>query len=469
MQTPALVDGQFVDGTLLNQMVAQFMVDFGMSGSALHTPGLLSPASLTFTPSALTVLVQAPAPFAVLFGNGLVVQANGAINGALSSSTTVSFASLVPGAGSITAYIAASYIQIGQQQTQVVGPPVGHPDFDPNFAPFQFFLEQLDSLNIFATVTPPNNTTVFELGRITLTAGQSTITPPINTANWHYASSVLNPTGVTAGSYAFSSITVGADGRVTSAATGNPFPATGVTPGAYPGANVTVEADGRITAISSSTYPGRLLGPPQEFTTSGTYVPTPGMASVIFEVQGGGAAAAGAGGAAAGNVSLGAPGTSGAYAKGRFTAAQVGASQPVVVGAGGIPVSNGVGGDGGTSSVGALISAPGGRGGGLFNNAAPPTANGNGTVTSAPTGGNIVSAVGSPGFMSLALSVTLGLGGQGGGSLFGPGGSTPQINNSGVAAVNSGTGGAGCVLNTAGGNAAGGAGFRGIILAWEYS
>lgn len=227
--------------------------------------------------------------------------------------------------------------------------------------------------------------------------------------------------------------------------------------------------DGTQFELQATTYPGRLLGPPQQFITSGTYVPTPGMAAVIFEVQGGGAAGAGAGGAAAGNVSLGAPGTSGAYAKGMFTAAQVGASQSVVVGAGGTPVSNGVGGNGGTSSVGALISAPGGVGGGLLNNQVPPTANGNGTVTSAPTGGNIVPAFGGPGYPSLALSVTLGLGGQGGASPFGPGGSAPQINNIGVAGVNTGTGGSGCVLNTAGGSTAGGAGFRGVVIAWEYS
>jgi hypothetical protein len=241
--------------------------------------------------------------------------------------------------------------------------------------------------------------------------------------------------------------------------------APGVLVTSYP---FTVRLLGSAFVMMSEVSTGRFLGV-QEFISSGTYVPTPGMASVIFEVQGGGAASAGAGGAATGNVSLGAPGTSGAYAKGRFTAAQVGASQSVVIGVGGIPVSNGVGGNGGASSVGALITAPGGVGGGLLNNQVPPTANGNGTTSSAPTGGNIDSSVGTAGFPSLALSVTLGLGGQGGGSPFGQGGATPQINNTGVAAVNAGTGGAGCVLNTAGGSAAGGAGFRGIVLAWEYS
>jgi hypothetical protein len=241
--------------------------------------------------------------------------------------------------------------------------------------------------------------------------------------------------------------------------------APGVLVTSYP---FTVRLIGSAFVMMSEVSTGRFLGV-QELTSSGFYVPTPGMASVIFEVQGGGAAGGGAGGAAAGNVSLGAPGTSGSYAKGRFTAAQVGASQFVVVGAGGVGVSNGTGNNGGQSSVGALIVAPGGIGGGLLNNAVTPTANGNGSASTAATGGNIDSSVGVSGSPSLALSTTLGLGGQGGTSVFGPGNATTQINQSGAAASNVGTGGGGCVLNTGGGNAAGGSGFRGVVKAWEYS
>ena len=110
------------------------------------------------------------------------------------------------------------------------------------------------------------------------------------------------------------------------------------------------------------TTTGQLIGF-QKFTTSGTYTPTAGMKSVIFEVQGGGAGGGGSTGASAGNVSLGAPGTSASYAKGLFTAATIGASQVVTIGGG----SNGGAGiaatNGGTSSVGSLITAPGGVGG----------------------------------------------------------------------------------------------------------
>jgi hypothetical protein len=219
------------------------------------------------------------------------------------------------------------------------------------------------------------------------------------------------------------------------------------------------------TAINTA---GRLINV-QTFTASGTYTPTPGMGSVIFEVQGGGAAGGGATGATGGNVSLGAPGTAGSYAKGRFTAASVGASQTVTVGAGGTGVSGAAGNNGGTSSVGALISAPGGVGGTTLTNQAAPTINGNGSFSPAPAGGNISSAVGTAGTPSLAVSSAIAVTGAGGGSQFGAGAYSTAINGAGVSAQNPGAGGAATVTNSSGGSTTGGAGYRGVVLAYEYS
>lgn len=218
MQTPLFVDGQFVDGTLLNGAVAQLMNNFEVVGSELHTPGVLNPSSLTFAATTLlNVTVTTPSPFAVLFATGLVVGGNQTVSGAVSSSYSVNFAPLVPtSGGAVTAYIVAGYGTIGEQQTQVIGPPDGHPDYDPTFAPFQWYLEGLDTLTVGVTTTAPNNLTTFEIARTSLTVGQTTInnTQIVSGANWHYASAVLNPTGVTPGSYQGATVTVGADGRI---------------------------------------------------------------------------------------------------------------------------------------------------------------------------------------------------------------------------------------------------------------
>jgi hypothetical protein len=91
---------------------------------------------------------------------------------------------------------------------------------------------------------------------------------------------------------------------------------------------------------------------------------------------------------------MGAPGGSGAYGKGLFTAAQIGASEAVTVGTGGTTGSGGSGGNGGASPIGVLASAPGGVGGGVLNNTAPGGQNGNGAVTAAPTGASIAQVLG---------------------------------------------------------------------------
>jgi hypothetical protein len=216
------------------------------------------------------------------------------------------------------------------------------------------------------------------------------------------------------------------------------------------------------------TTPGRLIGV-QVFTANGTYTPTPGMVTAVIESQGGGAAGAGLATPSAGNVSLGAPGTSGSYAKGRFTAAAIGASQAVTVGAGGTVASNTAGGNGGTSSVGSWITAPGGIGGGLLNNQVPGASNGNGGLTSAPTGANIAQSIGTCPSLCTSISASSAQAGAGGASMFGGGGVAPVINSNGIAAPNYGAGGSGVVGGSGSANLSGGAGKAGIVIIWEYA
>jgi len=105
----------------------------------------------------------------------------------------------------------------------------------------------------------------------------------------------------------------------------------------------------------------------QVFTVNGTYTPTTGMTACLAILIGGGGAGGGAPLTAGGQVSLGGGGGSGALVLSMLTAAQVGASQSVTIGAGGTGVSGASGGDGTYTTLGAgpLVRASGG-GGGLF-------------------------------------------------------------------------------------------------------
>nr|WP_281438888.1 MULTISPECIES: hypothetical protein [Pseudomonas] len=214
---------------------------------------------------------------------------------------------------------------------------------------------------------------------------------------------------------------------------------------------------------------GRLIGV-QTFTSSGTYTPTAGMSSVVVQVQGGGGAGAGSTAPSAGNISIGAGGNSGAYGEGRFTAASIGASQAITIGAGGSGASGASGGNGGTSSVGALISAPGGVGGPATNNVTPPSFSGNGTPGTAPSGANIFGCPGSSGgSLALALGGTSALSGSGAPSLMGFGGLASSSGQNGYPAAGYGGGGGGSASIPTGAAQTGGAGKAGIIIIWEYA
>jgi hypothetical protein len=217
MDTPLFIDGQFVNATLLNQAIQQITGSLSDIGSFLHTPGLINPSALTFTPSGLNVIINAPDPFAVLFGNGRVADAHGTADGADTTTYVVSLGSFVPtSGGNQNVWVVASFATIGENLTTVIGPPPGHPDYNPNFAPFQFYTSERASLMIAATTTPPDNETTFGLFRVSLSPGQSSIQPSqIATADvQQYAGSVLSSSGVTPGTYVGATITEGREGRL---------------------------------------------------------------------------------------------------------------------------------------------------------------------------------------------------------------------------------------------------------------
>jgi hypothetical protein len=133
-------------------------------------------------------------------------------------------------------------------------------------------------------------------------------------------------------------------------------------------ANGTLElqSDGTVWRLIGSTLGANTNAPiaSQRFTGSGTYTPTPGMRSVIVELVGGGGAAGGSQATGIGQYSCGAPGACGGYLKFSATAAQIGASVAITIGAAGVAaVAGASGGGGGNTLFGALATANGGSGG----------------------------------------------------------------------------------------------------------
>jgi len=214
----------------------------------------------------------------------------------------------------------------------------------------------------------------------------------------------------------------------------------------------------------------------QTFTSSGVYTPTTGLVQAIIEVVGGGGGGGGCSAAGASTINNGGGGGGGGYSSGIFTPIAVGVSQVVTIGNGGSAGSSTVpGGNGGTTSVGSLISATGGQGG-LNGPTASTNVNTIGGVSGIGIGGNI-NITGTDGKSGTGYDVSLEI--TGGTSVGGWGGSSyyaPELTNIGTAS----TGKDGLAGNLYGGGATGafnynngtvrvgGAGGKGIVIITEY-
>src|SRR5271157_665866 len=207
----------------------------------------------------------------------------------------------------------------------------------------------------------------------------------------------------------------------------------------------------------------------QTFTSGGTYTPSNNMLYCQIQILGGGGAGGGAVNAGVAQYSSGGGGGAGEYAVGIFTAAAIGASQAVTIGAGGTGVAGGNGNSGGNSSVGALISSNGGSGG-----ISGPLSTGGGLIAGGGAGGTGGSGgnyrtPGAPGINGLsAANVSVSYGGTGASSQLGSGGLERPGFNSGNNALGYGAGGNGANQG-AGGALAGGTGTAGIVVITEYT
>lgn len=220
-----------------------------------------------------------------------------------------------------------------------------------------------------------------------------------------------------------------------------------------------------ITALTALTEKPVKAINIQVFTaSSGTYTPSAGMLHCWARGWGGGG---GGGGVTAVAGASAAGGGAGGYSEKLLTAAQVGASQLVAVGAGGTAGANtgGNGGTGGTTSVGSLLVAAGGAGG---QGATSATVSYNGGPGGAGSTSDLITA-GAPGGPS--TGGTTSTSGHGGSTSLGGGGRGlgSQSSNAGTAGLaNTGGGGAGANNGSSASANVGGVGGSGVVIITEY-
>lgn len=249
----------------------------------------------------------------------------------------------------------------------------------------------------------------------------------------------------------------------------NGVPIGGVTPST--GAFTNLSASGTVTG-----FIGRLLNV-QVFTSSGTYTPTTGTASIIVDAVGGGGGGGGTGATGAGQSAAGSGGGGGSYARVLITSGFSGAA--VTIGAAGTAATAGAnpGGAGGTTSFGTFVSCPGGNGG-LQGAASSAIGAGGQTLGgAAPTIAGASTIFASPGWASSAYALLVSLGaaqvsGGGANSPWGVGGAATASGSGSTAGkpgTGNGSGGSGANAGASQAGQAGAAGTAGIVIVYEYS
>ncbi|HCF8308796.1 TPA: hypothetical protein NIW23_005206 [Klebsiella pneumoniae] len=237
-------------------------------------------------------------------------------------------------------------------------------------------------------------------------------------------------------------------------------------------ANVDVLDDGNIAAILSNlknSMPGRLLGV-QVVTSSALITKSAGAKKWRIRALGAGAGSSAAPATDAGQVSISNGGGAGAYAEGIYDVSAL-SSATVTIGSGGVggTAISPYGGDGGTTSVGTLISAPGGKAGLPAGPAIPPFQPVANTNSNSPTGWNIIGTSGSGSEAAVAVSTSYAAGSRGANSQLGVGGSVPAINMPANTGGGYGSGASGCSNGVSQSLKPGASGRDGVVIIEEYA
>lgn len=173
---PNFQDPQFLDASApggLNPAMTLITSSFGAMGSgAWAAPGLIAPDAMAVTFSGMTANVSLPSPWGLITSGGIRVHAHGTQTGQDTQAYTVNFTSLVPGTGTVTAYLAATVTSIQQTPFPVPGPPPGQPAYSPTYVPAVGYASNTYTVALSAVTGGVDNISTFELFRTTLTAGQ---------------------------------------------------------------------------------------------------------------------------------------------------------------------------------------------------------------------------------------------------------------------------------------------------------
>lgn len=216
-------------------------------------------------------------------------------------------------------------------------------------------------------------------------------------------------------------------------------------------------------SVDAGTFVNRVVSTVR--TTTGTFTRDADCMFARVQIVAGGGA--GGGTAITGPVSHaeGGGGGGGEYAEGWFTAAQIGTSQLVTIGAGGTGVSGANGNTGGTTSFGSLMTAIGGSGG-VFGPSTPDNGQSDGGSGGTGGAGGSFRVRGSRGGMGTVRAALWQGTGTGGGSVLGGG-----VSSSGEVPVTGGLYGGGGSGNSESQSQAagpGGAGAAGICIVIEF-
>lgn len=219
----------------------------------------------------------------------------------------------------------------------------------------------------------------------------------------------------------------------------------------------------------------------QVFNTSGPYMPSPGLVSLVVESVGGGG---GGGGAAVQNPTWalgGGGGGAGGYSRKTLPAALVLGGVNVIVGQGGSSARGAPGGNGGTTSFGALCVANGGFGGDVNDLAQQAGAHGwggggnggdwttaIGDLVSGGNGGGEGSYEDNSGGASIAIFGGIGGGGPWGGAAPVQSGVISGEYADGQNGQGQGAGASGGAVDMVVATAAGGVGGTGVCIVTEY-